>query len=321
MTARAQTRMETNTSTPPTPRPTPAAARAALRALLREEAFVVAPAVHDVFSLRLVEQAGYRSACISGAMLSYALLGVPDIGLLTLTETVEHCRRLVRASAIPITADGDAGFGNARGVHYAVELFEEAGAAGLNLEDQVVPRRWGAGAAKEVVPVAEMVGKIRAARAARRDPDFLIIARTDAFACEPPEQVIARARAYEAAGADLLLPIAPRTASNVERLVGALEIPVTLSIGTGLAPSPSSASLPLRRIRELGVRRVSLTTLLPGAAAQGMADGLDALRRLLEGGMEPPVDAGGEPAARGARGFDALFGAPSQKAFEDALLQ
>ncbi|MGO4328538.1 oxaloacetate decarboxylase [Cupriavidus sp. 2TAF22] len=296
---------------------TPASTKASLRKLLREESFVVAPAVHDVFSLRLVEQAGYASACISGAMLSYAMLGVPDIGLLSLTETVEHCRRLARASSIPITADGDAGFGNARGVHHAVALFEEAGAAGLNLEDQVVPKRWGATAPKEVVCVPEMVSKIRAACAARRDPDFLIIARTDAFACEPAEQVIARARAYEQAGADLLLPIAPRSGENVERLVKALEIPVTLSIGTGLAPSPASASLSLQRIRSLGVRRVSLTTLLPGAATQGMADGLDALRRALQGEIPGPGDA---PAVRGVRSFDALFDAPSQAAFEASLL-
>ncbi|WP_420997673.1 isocitrate lyase/PEP mutase family protein [Cupriavidus sp. 30B13] len=297
---------------------TPAALRASLRDMLRDEPFIVAPAVHDVFSLRLVEQAGYRSACISGAMLSYGLLGVPDIGLLTLSETVEHCRRLARASSIPVTADGDAGFGNARGVHYAVELFEEAGAAGLNLEDQVVPRRWGAQAAKEVVCVAEMVSKIRAACAARRDGNFLIIARTDAFACESAAQVVARAQAYEQAGADLILPIAPRSGEHVEQLVRALEIPVTLSIGTGLAPSPSSANLPLERIRSLGVRRVSLTTLLPGAAAQGMAEGLQALTRSLNGEILDPER---ELATRGVRRFDALFAAAAQAAFEDELLQ
>ncbi|MGT2489453.1 isocitrate lyase/PEP mutase family protein [Cupriavidus basilensis] len=128
----------------------------------------MAPAVHDIFSLRLVEQAGYQSACISGAMLSCSLLGVPDIGLLTLTECVEHCRRLTRVSSIPITADADAGYGNPRGVHYAVELFEEAGAAGLNIEDQVVPRRWASPGGKEVVPVGEMIAKIDAAQRARR---------------------------------------------------------------------------------------------------------------------------------------------------------
>ncbi|MFJ1255467.1 oxaloacetate decarboxylase [Cupriavidus sp. CuC1] len=292
---------------------TPVQKTASLRTLLQREAFVVAPAVHDIFSLRLVEQAGYQSACISGAMLSYSLLGVPDIGLLTLTECVEHCRRLTRAASIPITADADAGYGNPRGVHYAVELFEEAGAAGVNIEDQVVPRRWGSAAPKEVVPLGEMLAKIDAAQRARRDSNFMIIARTDAFACESTEQVILRARAYQAAGADMLLPIAPRTEGDIARLVRALDIPVTLSAGTGLAPSPSAANVSLERLRALGVRRVSLTTLLPGAAVAGMRRGLDAMR--LAGGAS---DDGMAAAGEGSLG--ALFDAAEQIAFEDALL-
>ena len=295
-------------------RPATSQKTASLRALLRTEPFVVAPAVHDIFSLRLVEQAGYQSACISGAMLSYSLLGVPDIGLLTLTECVEHCRRLTRVSSIPITADADAGYGNPRGVHYAVELFEEAGAAGLNIEDQVVPRRWASPGGKEVVPVGEMIAKIDAAQRARRDSNFMIIARTDAFACESTEQVIQRARAYQAAGADMLLPIAPRTENDITRLVRALDIPVTLSAGTGLVPSPSAASLPLERLRGLGVRRVSLTTLLPGAAVTGMRRSLDAMR----GGAGSGDDGG--MAAEGAASLGALFHAQDQMDFEEALL-
>jgi 2-methylisocitrate lyase-like PEP mutase family enzyme len=289
--------------------------RAALRLALRDTPFIIAPAVHDVFSLRLVEQAGYGSACISGAMLSYSLLGIPDIGLLGLAECVEHCRRLVRAASIPITADADAGYGNARGAHYAVELFEEAGAAGVNIEDQVVPRRFGTAAGKEVVSLREMAGKIAAAQRARRDPNFLIIARTDACAVEPIEQVIARARAYQDAGADLLLPMAPRGEGDIERLVRALDIPVTISAGTGLAPAPSAAGLALPRLRELGVRRVSLTTLLPGGAMHGMSDALAAVR-------DAAAQAGAAPVAQreAANDLAALFDTASQHAFEEDLL-
>jgi len=295
-----------------TPFPTAAQKRAALRRLLAEQSFIVSPAVHDVFSLRLVEQAGYASACISGAMLSHGLLGIADIGLLTLTECVEHCRRLTRAARIPITADADAGYGNARGAHYAVELFEEAGAAGINLEDQVVPRRAGA-AGKEVIGTAEMAGKLAAARRARRDPDFLIIARTDAFAVEDTDAVIARARAYEEAGADMLLAMAPPGEAAIARLVQALRIPVTLSAGTGLGGAASAAGLTLAQIARLGVRRVSLTTLLPGGAVAGMRAALQALR------SDDP--AAGEAAARGAQAIGALFDAPAQHAFEAELLR
>jgi len=153
--------------------------------------------------------------------------------------------------------------------------------------------------------------KIDAAQRARRDSNFMIIARTDAFACETTEQVILRARAYQAAGADMLLPIAPRTEDDIARLVRALDIPVTLSAGTGLAPSPSAANVALERLRELGVRRVSLTTLLPGAAVAGMRRSLDAVRRAgSDDGM----------AAAGAASLGPLFEAAEQMAFEDALL-
>lgn len=292
---------------------------AALRRLLAETPFVVAPAVHDMFSLRLAEQAGFESACISGAMLSYSLLGVPDIGLLTLTECVEHCRRLTRHARIPITADGDAGYGNPRGVHHTVELFEDAGAAGLNIEDQVVPRRWGSTRRKEVVPVGEMVAKLAAAVRARVDDNFMIIARTDAFGVEPIEQIIARARAYQDAGADMLLPIGPVGAAceaEVEALVRALQIPVTLSAGTGLQPAASAGNITLERMREIGVRRASLTTLLPLAAMHGMGQALGT----LQGALQPaPASTVESPAA--TQTIDALFDTTGQIAFEEALLE
>ncbi|WP_231755387.1 oxaloacetate decarboxylase [Bordetella sp. N] len=291
--------------------PDAASKRAALRRQLQDDAFVIAPAIHDVFSLRLVERAGYRSACISGAMLAMALLGQPDIGLLGLAESVEHCRRLVRVARIPITADADAGYGNARGVFHTVELFEEAGAAGVNLEDQVVPRRYGAGPDKEVVSVTEMCGKIRAACRARRDEGFLVIVRTDACAVESVDDVVTRVLAYEEAGADLILPMAPRGEAEIDGLVRALHVPVTISAGTGLAPAPSAGGVPLARLRELGVRRVSLTTLLPGAATGGMDEALQALER---GASEPCA------AVRGAAMLPALMEVATQHAFESTLL-
>jgi 2-methylisocitrate lyase-like PEP mutase family enzyme len=292
--------------------------RVRLRELLNTDNFIVAPAVHDFFSLRLVEQTGYSSACISGAMLSYSLLGFPDIGLLTLTECVEHCRRLTRSSSIPITADADAGYGNARGVYYAVELFEEAGAAGINIEDQLVPKRWGSQAKKEVVSIHEMEGKIRAAERAREDDNFLIIARTDACGIETIDRVIERARAYESAGADALLPIGPRSESDIARLVQAVNIPVTLSAGTGLLPAASAGGLSILRLRELGVRRVSLTTLLPGGSIEGMQTALTAMNALLRDGN---LDQELRDFPSNGWDINGLFNAGAQSTFEDSLLR
>lgn len=275
----------------------PGTAARVLRALLRDDPFVMAPGVHDLFSLRAIEQAGFKSAAISGAVLSHALLGMPDLGLLSLTECVDHCRRLTRVARIPITADADAGFGNGLGVQHAVRAFEEAGAAGINIEDQVVPRRWGSSPGKEVVSLEEMVAKIRAAVLARRDPDFVLIVRTDAFACESVDQVVRRALAYEQAGADLLMPIGPGGEENIARLVGALRIPVTINVGTGLAPAASAGNVSLKRLRTLGVRRVSFPQLLPAVAAGAMTNSLAALSAYRDSADSPDYPAAPVPVA------------------------
>ena len=288
---------------------------AALRTLLREQPFVIAPGVHDLYSLRVVEQGGFDSAAISGAVLSHVLLGMPDVGLVTLTEAVEHCRRIVRAASIPVTADADAGYGNALGVYHTVQLFEEAGAAVINLEDQVVPRRWGAEPGKEVVPEAEMMAKIAAACRARRNPDFTLIVRTDAFACESTASVVRRCRAYQDAGADLIMPIGPRGEADVEAVVQALDVPVSLNLGTGLATAASAGHVSVQRLRALGVRRVSLPGLLPAAAAGAMADALRQFQARLAGEQTTgaaPVQAAALPA---------LMGDATWLALESRLLQ
>lgn len=288
---------------------------AALRTLLREQPFVVAPGVHDLYSLRVIEQGGFGSAAISGAVLSHLLLGMPDVGLITLTEAVEHCRRIVRAASIPVTADADAGYGNALGVHHAVQLFEEAGAAGINLEDQVVPRRWGCEAGKEVVSEAEMVTKIAAACRARRNSDFTLIVRTDAFACESTASVVRRCRAYQDAGADLIMPIGPHGEADVAAVVQALDIPVSVNVGTGFAPAASAGHVSVQRLRELGVRRVSLPSLLPATAAAAMAGALHQLQGLLA----RDSSVGAAPVQLAA--LPTLMGDAAWMEFESRLLQ
>ena len=196
-------------------------APSAFRALLNSGEFIVSPGVFDGYSARLVEAAGFKSACTSGAAIANAILGVEDLGMMGLSENVNHCRHLARAISIPLTCDADNGYGNPMNVHYTVQMFEEAGVAGVNLEDQVSPKRCGHMPGKEVVSRDEMVKKIEAACLARRDDDFVIIARTDALAVEGLDATLERIRAYVAAGADAIFPDAVKSEEQIGRIVEA----------------------------------------------------------------------------------------------------
>jgi 2-methylisocitrate lyase-like PEP mutase family enzyme len=258
------------------------------RELLAGGKLIVAPGVYDGYSARLVQAAGFETAATSGAAISNALLGVDDIGVMGLTDNVDHCRRLVRSLSIPLTADADTGYGNPMNVHYTVQLFEEAGVAGVNIEDQVHPKRCGHMPGKEVIPVDEMVKKIEAACLARRDDDFVIIARTDGLAIEGLEATMARARAYADAGADMIFPEAPREADDIARFVDAARIPVTINMGFGIRARPTTPLLPLPELERLGVRRVSLPRMLPAAAIMGMQNALTCMRESMQSGI--PAD-------------------------------
>lgn len=286
------------------------------RRLLESGEFIVSPGVYDGYSVRLVEAAGFKTACTSGAAISNALLGIDDIGVMGLTDNVDHCRNLARSVSIPLTADADTGYGNPMNVHYAVQRFEEAGVAGVNLEDQVAPKRCGHMVGKEVIPLAEMVKKIEAACLARRDDDFVIIARTDALALEGIEGAVARARAYAAAGADILFPDAVRSEEDIKRLVEAAGIPVTVNMGFGIRSRPTTPLIPLPLLKALGVRRVSLPRMLPAAAIKAMQGALDIMKSVIETG---------EPVERpdllaGMEDIMALMGYDEMRALEARLL-
>ena len=180
------------------------------RALLERGGLIVAPGVYDGYSARLVEKSSFEMAATTGAGISNSLLGIDDIGVMGLSENVDHCRMLARTLSIPLTADADTGYGNPMNVHYTVQMFEEAGLAGINIEDQVHPKRCGHMPGKEVISVVEGMKKIEAACLARRDDAFAIIARTDALAIEGIEGMLRRARAYAEAGADMIFADAVR---------------------------------------------------------------------------------------------------------------
>ena len=258
------------------------------RTLLQSGDFIVSPGVYDGYSVRLVEAAGFKTAATSGAALSNALLGVPDAGSMGLTDNVNHCRHIARAVRIPVTADADTGYGNPMNVHYTVQLFEEAGIAGVNIEDQESPKRCGHMPGKELISSGEMVKKIEAACMARRDDAFVIIARTDAIAVEGIEGACRRARAYAAAGADMIFADAVRSEEDVAAIVEAAGVPVSVNMGFGIRSRPTTPLIPIRRLKALGVRRISLPRMLPAAAIHAMQQALQLMRGVIETGE--PID-------------------------------
>ena len=245
----------------------PLGASAKLRALLAEPAPLIAPGAYDALSARLVEQAGFDAVYMTGFGTSASQIGRPDVGLLSGSEMVDQARRLVEAVDRPVIADADTGYGNAINVIRTVRAYEQAGVAGMQLEDQVMPKKCGHMSGKAVLPVAEMVGKIRAAVEARRDPDLVLIARTDAAAVHGLDDAIARARAFAAAGADVLFVEAPTSEADISRVAEELRdvAPLVFNWAEGGRTPPIS----LERITELGFSLVlyPIATLLAATSA------------------------------------------------------
>jgi methylisocitrate lyase len=186
---------------------------------------LLVPGAFNPLTARLAERIGFRAVYLSGGALS-AANGLPDIGLLTLTEFVQHAQLTAQSTRLPLLCDADTGFGEALNVERTVRLFERAGAAGIHLEDQRMPKRCGHLSGKSLVEPAEMAAKIRAAVAARRDPDFVILARTDARGVVGFDDAVKRAHLYLDAGADGIFPEALETAEEFARF--AKEVPTVL---------------------------------------------------------------------------------------------
>jgi 2-methylisocitrate lyase-like PEP mutase family enzyme len=187
-----------------------------LRQMLNGPGMVVAPFVFDAFQARIAQAAGFQAAYMTGFGTA-AARGFPDVGLLTMAEMVENVRYIAGAVETPLICDADTGYGNPVNVYRTVRDYEAAGAAALHIEDQVWPKRCGFLAGKQVIPLEEMVPKVKAACDARRDAAFVIIARTDALAVNGWEDVALRARAYRAAGADLIFVDGIRTLDDMRR--------------------------------------------------------------------------------------------------------
>lgn len=205
---------------------------------------LVLPGAVNALSARVVEEAGFEACYISGAGVTNSYLGVPDLGLLSVSELAAHVAAIADVVAIPLVVDADTGFGNAINVRRTVRQLERAGAAAIQLEDQVSPKKCGHFTGKEVVPVGEMVGKIRAAVDGRTDDDLVIVARTDAAAIEGLDGACDRAAAYSDAGADVLFVEAPRTVEDMRTITARVPgVHVANMVEGGLTPLLTSAEL------------------------------------------------------------------------------
>ncbi len=193
--------------------------------LLAGPDILIIPGVGDALGAKLAEKAGFKAVFLSGYSASAALLGAPDVGLLTLTEMVECARRIAGAVEIPVFADGDNGHGNPTNVTRTMKEFERAGVSAIFFEDQVTPKRCGHMSGKQVVPVGEMVSKIRAAVDARVDSDLSIMARTDALAVNGMDDAIERMQRYLEAGADLSFVESPKSIDEMRRITQAIDAP------------------------------------------------------------------------------------------------
>ncbi|MFO0876870.1 MAG: isocitrate lyase/PEP mutase family protein [Gemmataceae bacterium] len=256
-----------------------------LRELLERPGIIRTLGVHDAFSARLAEAGGLEMLFLGGFGVSASMLGLPDIGLLTLTEMADAVRRLVLAVGIPVVADGDTGHGDLHNVVRTVREFERAGAAGMLLEDQVFPKRCGHFSGKQLISPDEMVLKLRAALQARSDPNFVILARTDARAVEGIDAAIDRLRRYAEVGADMGFLEAPTTLEELQRVPREVPIPLLVNMLTGGA----TPILGAQELEQMGYKIVvcPIESLLITAHAvrrlvqclmeQGRVDGLEGM--------------------------------------------
>jgi 2-methylisocitrate lyase-like PEP mutase family enzyme len=248
--------------------------RRALRTLVAGKAGVVIPGVYDAVSAKLVERGGFPAVYMTGYGTSASRLGLPDLGFAGLAEMVDHARNLAGAVQIPLIADADTGYGNALSVRRTVAQYEAAGVGALHIEDQVAPKRCGHLSGHQVVPRGEFAGKIRAAVEARTDPDFLVIARTDAISAADLDEALRRGEAAAKAGADVLFIEAPRNEEQVARIARELDTPLLYNY----APGGRSPLLPFARLRELRYAIILLPVDTLFVAAKAVADFLRDLK-------------------------------------------
>jgi 2-methylisocitrate lyase-like PEP mutase family enzyme len=245
--------------------------RSTLPELLATGEMVLAPGCYDALGARLIEEAGFDAAYMTGFGTAAARLGRPDVGLLDMSEMVDNAHRIAAAISVPLIADADTGYGNAINVIRTVHEYEAAGVAAIHIEDQLMPKKCGHMEDKQLIDAREMVAKVSAAVAARHSNEFLIIARTDARAVEGLDAALERARRYREAGADILFIEAPHTIEELETIATAFagEVPLLFNYAEGGKSPPVGHDV----LRDLGYRIVicPISTLLVATASMRAA--------------------------------------------------
>jgi 2-methylisocitrate lyase-like PEP mutase family enzyme len=255
-----------------------------LRKLINAPAILALPGVFDGFSTRLVEQAGYPAAFITGSGIAESRMGQPDVGIMGMEENVAGVRALVACTGMALLADADTGYGNAMNVWHTLRAFERAGAGGMMLEDQVWPKRCGHMKGKEVISADEMVQKIHAAADARIDPDFVIKSRTDVLATHGVAEAIRRLNLYAEAGADLLFADAATSVEDIATIARNVSKPLSVNMGFGIRQRSTTPLLSAAQLQELGVAAVIYPRMLTACALRGMQRGLAFLKESLDTG-------------------------------------
>jgi 2-methylisocitrate lyase-like PEP mutase family enzyme len=253
-----------------------------LRTLIQAPELLVMPGIFDGFSARLVEQAGFAAGFISGGGLSETLLGYSDVGLMGFELNLAAVTRLAACCTLPLLADADTGYGNAVNVCHTTRAFEQAGVAGLMIEDQTWPKRCGHMQGKEVIAAEEMVEKVHAMGDARRDPAFVLMARTDAFATHGLPEVQRRLTLYAEAGADLLFADALVSEPDIAAVAQHAPKPLCVNMGFGIRTRATTPLIPPARLQALGVAVVIYPRLLTACAIRGMQHGIAALRDVMQ---------------------------------------
>ncbi len=246
-----------------------------LRTLLRERAPILAPGAPNALTARIIADCGFEVIYASGAGVANWSFGVPDLGLVSMSDMAGEVARICAAVEIPVIADADAGYGNALNVARTTREFERAGAAAIQIEDQVEPKRCGHFDGKSVIPAAEMVEKIKAAADARFDHDLVLIARTDARAVDGLDAAIDRAHAYREAGADVIFVEAPADEGELQRIGAEIPGPLVANIVEG-GKTPTAS---LAELGEMGFALVLYANFAPRTAMKAMQDGLRFLKQ------------------------------------------
>ena len=249
--------------------------RQVFKQFLKRDKLLVAPGCFDGLSARLVEEAGFEAAYFSGGAVARSM-GLPDIGLVTMSEVIERAAQVVSAVKIPVIADADTGYGNAINLVRTVREYERVGVTAIHIEDQITPKRCGHLDGKEVISLPEMIKKLEATLASQADPDFCIIARTDARGVHGLDDAISRARAFAQLGVDAVFVEAPQSESELEQIPRALlNIPLLVNVFKG----GKTPMLPVERLEKMGYRIAIYPSETQRAGIYAMRQALSLLKR------------------------------------------